>query len=232
MLYFHVKYFFRILWWQEVKEQKNFFIRDSLLFWIFFYLQGCYKVVKDRLISHLHIVIGTACGVLALQILGIIFAFCLCKAIGNDRDYHYKYWPRSTKDDLQAQQGAAAEPQPQTKKNAAPAPPSRPPSHLRKKWKNNFPCVFFEWRKNSIVVFFDEEKRSARIFLKHLFLAKILWLSTRKQKITNKKPREFMILFLVATLIVCCLGFLNSLAHDEWCWRKNDSPLSQRCMMC
>ena len=75
---------------QEVKEQKNFFIRDSLLFWIF-YLQGCYKVVKDRLISHLHIVIGTACGVLALQILGIIFAFCLCKAIGNDRDYHYKY---------------------------------------------------------------------------------------------------------------------------------------------
>ena len=55
------------------------------------YLQGCYKVVKDRLISHLHIVIGTACGVLALQILGIIFAFCLCKAIGNDRDYHYKY---------------------------------------------------------------------------------------------------------------------------------------------
>lgn len=25
------------------------------------------------------------------QILGIIFAFCLCKAVGNERDYHYKY---------------------------------------------------------------------------------------------------------------------------------------------
>jgi len=52
---------------------------------------GCYEKVKNKLISNLTIVIGVACGVLALQILGIIFAFCLCKAIGNDRDYHYKY---------------------------------------------------------------------------------------------------------------------------------------------
>jgi hypothetical protein len=56
-----------------------------------FLLQGCYKTVYDMMISNLNIVIGVSVGVLAVQILGIIFAFCLCKAIGNDRDYHYKY---------------------------------------------------------------------------------------------------------------------------------------------
>jgi tetraspanin-18 len=53
--------------------------------------KGCYKTVYDMMISNLNIVIGVSVGVLAVQILGIIFAFCLCKAIGNDRDYHYKY---------------------------------------------------------------------------------------------------------------------------------------------
>ena len=43
------------------------------------------------MISNLNLVVGIAVGVLSLQILGIIFAFCLCKAIGNDRDYPYKY---------------------------------------------------------------------------------------------------------------------------------------------
>ena len=64
---------------------KNNFVKSLTFF------QGCYEKVKNKLISNLTIVIGVACGVLALQILGIIFAFCLCKAIGNDRDYHYKY---------------------------------------------------------------------------------------------------------------------------------------------
>jgi len=60
---------------------------------IYFFSQGCYKAVEDLIISNVSIVVGVASGVLGLQILGIIFAFCLCKAIGNDRDrdYHYKY---------------------------------------------------------------------------------------------------------------------------------------------
>ena len=63
---------------------------------MYFKFQGCYDTVKDVMVSNFNIVVGVAVGVLALQILGIIFAFCLCKAIGNDRDYHYKYWPRAS----------------------------------------------------------------------------------------------------------------------------------------
>ena len=48
----------------------------------------------NKALENQHIVIGVSVGILALQILGIIFAFCLCKAIGKDRDYHYKYWHR------------------------------------------------------------------------------------------------------------------------------------------
>jgi tetraspanin-18 len=56
------------------------------------YMQkGCYDTVYDFLISHLNVVIGVAVAVIAVQILGIIFAFCLCKAVGNERDFHYKY---------------------------------------------------------------------------------------------------------------------------------------------
>ena len=62
------------------------------------FFQGCYKKVEDMAIKHLNWVIGISVGVLALQILGIIFAFCLCKAIGHDRDYHYKYWHRDVAD--------------------------------------------------------------------------------------------------------------------------------------
>ena len=61
-----------------------FFIGCSLL-------QGCYDTVYDFAIRHLNVVIGVCVGLMAIQILGIIFAFCLCKAVGNDRDYHYKY---------------------------------------------------------------------------------------------------------------------------------------------
>lgn len=52
---------------------------------------GCYQVVDDWIVGNLNIVIGTAVGVIGIQILGIIFAFCLCKAVSNERDYHYKY---------------------------------------------------------------------------------------------------------------------------------------------
>ena len=66
----------------------------------FFYFQGCYDRVKDFMLMHYWWVIGVSVGVLALQILGIIFAFCLCKAIGSDRDYHYKYWPRAERGEI------------------------------------------------------------------------------------------------------------------------------------
>ena len=59
-----------------------------------FFFQGCYEAVINKAVENQHVVIGVSVGILALQILGIIFSFCLCKAIGKDRDYHYKYWHR------------------------------------------------------------------------------------------------------------------------------------------
>jgi len=56
-----------------------------------YYTNGCYESVINKALENQHIVIGVSVGILALQILGIIFSFCLCKAIGKDRDYHYKY---------------------------------------------------------------------------------------------------------------------------------------------
>lgn len=53
--------------------------------------EGCYKKVSDWIMEHLNIVIGTAAAVVGVQILGIIFAFCLCKSVGIERDYRYKY---------------------------------------------------------------------------------------------------------------------------------------------
>lgn len=56
------------------------------------YMQtGCYEQVYNWIIGNLNIVIGVAVGVIGVQILGIIFAFCLCKAIGHNNDYPYKY---------------------------------------------------------------------------------------------------------------------------------------------
>ena len=60
-------------------------------------------------------------------------------------------------------------------------------------------CVFTEEEEARIAT--DEQKNLPKT---SLFLAKILWLSTWK-KITNKKPREFMILFLVATTLIVLL---------------------------
>jgi len=55
--------------------------------------KGCYSKIKDWIQGNLTIVIGTAAGVIGLQVLGIIFAFCLCKAVTSERNYHrgYKY---------------------------------------------------------------------------------------------------------------------------------------------
>ena len=55
------------------------------------FFQGCYKTVYDWIITNLNIVIIVAVAILGVQILGIIFAFCLCKAVGSERDFHYKY---------------------------------------------------------------------------------------------------------------------------------------------
>jgi len=53
--------------------------------------KGCYETVNTWITEHLNIVIGTAVAVIGVQILGIIFAFCLCKAVSHERDYRYKY---------------------------------------------------------------------------------------------------------------------------------------------
>jgi len=55
--------------------------------------KGCYDKIKRWIQDNLNIVIGTAAGVIGLQVLGIIFAFCLCKAVSSERNYHrgYKY---------------------------------------------------------------------------------------------------------------------------------------------
>jgi len=50
-------------------------------------------VIHDRLLGNINVVIGVVSGVVAAQVLGILFAFCLCKAVGGERElhYHYKY---------------------------------------------------------------------------------------------------------------------------------------------
>jgi tetraspanin-18 len=53
--------------------------------------KGCYNKFKNWVQQNLNLVIGAVVGVAAVQLLGIIFSFCLCKAVGNERDYHYKY---------------------------------------------------------------------------------------------------------------------------------------------
>uniref|UniRef100_A0A0K2V286 Uncharacterized protein n=2 Tax=Lepeophtheirus salmonis TaxID=72036 RepID=A0A0K2V286_LEPSM len=49
--------------------------------------QGCFNVINDWISSNLRIVIGVAIGILGVQLIGIIFAFCLCKAVGHFADY-------------------------------------------------------------------------------------------------------------------------------------------------
>jgi len=49
-----------------------------------FYMKGCYSTIIEYLEHNINIVVGVAVGLGVSQILGIIFAFCLCHAIGND----------------------------------------------------------------------------------------------------------------------------------------------------
>jgi len=84
--------------------------------------QGCYDTVRSMFLKNYWWVIGVSVTVLALQVLGIIFAFCLCKAIGKDydRDYHYKYWPRA-----------------ESRDNNDPSQKPDPPSRKKKNPKKN-----------------------------------------------------------------------------------------------
>ena len=50
-----------------------------LLFQQGFLLQGCFNKFTNYVQENLNIVIGTVVGVAAVQLLAIIFAFCVCK---------------------------------------------------------------------------------------------------------------------------------------------------------
>jgi tetraspanin-18 len=52
---------------------------------------GCYGKLNSHITDNLDLVIGAIVGVAAAQLLAIVFAFCLCRAVGHERDYHYKY---------------------------------------------------------------------------------------------------------------------------------------------
>lgn len=52
---------------------------------------GCYDKLQKNIADNLDLAIGAVAVVAAAQLLAIIFAFCLCKAVGVERDYHYKY---------------------------------------------------------------------------------------------------------------------------------------------
>ena len=41
--------------------------------------------------NNIDMVIGMVVVLAAMQLLAIIFSFCLCRAVGKERDYHYKY---------------------------------------------------------------------------------------------------------------------------------------------
>jgi len=49
-----------------------------------FRMKGCYPRLIEYFNTHLEIIIGIGVGLGVTQILGIIFAFCLCQAIDND----------------------------------------------------------------------------------------------------------------------------------------------------
>jgi len=52
---------------------------------------GCYDKFSNIVNDNVNIVIGVVVVVAATQLLAIIFAFCLCRTVGKERDYHYKY---------------------------------------------------------------------------------------------------------------------------------------------
>lgn len=52
---------------------------------------GCYPKLQSHITTNLDLAIGAVVGVGAAELLAIVFAFCLCRAVGQERDYHYKY---------------------------------------------------------------------------------------------------------------------------------------------
>jgi len=52
---------------------------------------GCYNKFSSMVNVNIDMVIGVVVVVAAIQLLAIIFSFCLCRAVGQERDYHYKY---------------------------------------------------------------------------------------------------------------------------------------------
>jgi len=52
---------------------------------------GCYNKFSTVVNENIDMVIGVVVVVAATQLLAIIFSFCLCRAVGQERDYHYKY---------------------------------------------------------------------------------------------------------------------------------------------
>ena len=53
---------------------------------------GCYDKLIMLIKDYLNVVIGAVVLVAAVQLLAIIFSFCLCRAVGKERDFsHYKY---------------------------------------------------------------------------------------------------------------------------------------------
>jgi len=54
-------------------------------------LSGCYNKFTTMANNNIDMVIGVVVVVAATQLLAIIFSFCLCRAVGQERDYHYKY---------------------------------------------------------------------------------------------------------------------------------------------
>ena len=52
---------------------------------------GCFNKLTFLIEENLDLVIGAVVVVAAVELLAIFFSFCLCRAVGRDRDYHYKY---------------------------------------------------------------------------------------------------------------------------------------------
>eukprot|EP00091_Calanus_sinicus_P012514 TRINITY_DN28144_c0_g1_i1.p1 TRINITY_DN28144_c0_g1~~TRINITY_DN28144_c0_g1_i1.p1 ORF type:complete len:121 (+),score=38.97 TRINITY_DN28144_c0_g1_i1:559-921(+) len=52
---------------------------------------GCYNKFSNMVNENVDMVIGMVVVLAATQVLAIIFSFCLCRAVGEEGDYHYKY---------------------------------------------------------------------------------------------------------------------------------------------
>ena len=56
-----------------------------------FLSSGCYNKFTTMVNNNIDMVIGVVVVLAATQLLAIIFSFCLCRTVGQERDYHYKY---------------------------------------------------------------------------------------------------------------------------------------------